>query len=131
MQKPPVPGGPLVLPETHSYDLYAISVGARLLLLLLSEHRADSASRCDQNHFGGLNGGHYTAHVKNNYQKTWLNFDDSRIGRTDENPHHVRRVVEPRQRTLLSAQRSRGKSSELEELEELEEPCPCTAIKPL
>ncbi|KAL2918525.1 ubiquitin-specific protease doa4 [Polyrhizophydium stewartii] len=61
MQKPPVPGGPLVLPETHSYDLYAIS-----------------------NHFGGLNGGHYTAHVKNNYQKTWLNFDDSRIGRTDE-----------------------------------------------
>jgi ubiquitin C-terminal hydrolase len=36
-----------------------------------------------QNHFGGLNGGHYTAQVKNPYKQTWLNFDDSRISGSD------------------------------------------------
>jgi len=42
------------------YDLYAIS-----------------------NHYGGLNGGHYTAQVKNPYKQAWLNFDDSRISGSD------------------------------------------------
>ncbi|KAK9728481.1 ubiquitin-specific protease doa4 [Basidiobolus ranarum] len=54
------------LPSTTSkapaiYDLYAVS-----------------------NHFGGLNGGHYTAQVRNGYRDQWHNFDDSRVSVCDE-----------------------------------------------
>ncbi|KAI8824311.1 uncharacterized protein EV422DRAFT_315915 [Fimicolochytrium jonesii] len=36
-------------------------------------------------HFGGLNGGHYTAQVKHSYKgNQWFNFDDSRISKTDD-----------------------------------------------
>ena len=38
------------------YDLYAVS-----------------------NHFGSLNGGHYTAYTKNFLYKKWFNFDDSEV----------------------------------------------------
>lgn len=44
------------LRPVQKYDLYAIS-----------------------NHFGGLNGGHYTAVVRQQARKVWLNFDDSRV----------------------------------------------------
>lgn len=45
------------------YDLYAVS-----------------------NHFGSLNGGHYTAFAKNPYYNRWFNFDDSEVDRaTEEN----------------------------------------------
>lgn len=47
--------------ETFNYDLYGIS-----------------------NHYGGLNGGHYTAQVKNNYRQQWYHFDDSRISNSYE-----------------------------------------------
>lgn len=40
--------------EKVIYDLYAVS-----------------------NHFGGLDGGHYTAYCKNPVSKKWYNFDDS------------------------------------------------------
>ncbi|CAG8507712.1 20538_t:CDS:2 [Dentiscutata erythropus] len=43
------------------YDLYAIS-----------------------NHYGGLNGGHYTACVRNGYRNEWHNFDDSRASICEE-----------------------------------------------
>ncbi|CAG8622358.1 9116_t:CDS:2, partial [Cetraspora pellucida] len=43
------------------YDLYAVS-----------------------NHYGGLNGGHYTACVRNGYRNEWHNFDDSRASICDE-----------------------------------------------
>ena len=43
------------------YDLYAVS-----------------------NHFGSLNGGHYTAFAKNPYYQKWFNFDDSDVSRADE-----------------------------------------------
>ncbi|KAI8874254.1 peptidase C19, ubiquitin carboxyl-terminal hydrolase 2, partial [Ramicandelaber brevisporus] len=33
------------------------------------------------NHFGGLGGGHYTAHAKNSRDGHWYNFDDSRASR--------------------------------------------------
>ncbi|TPX72166.1 hypothetical protein SpCBS45565_g00688 [Spizellomyces sp. 'palustris'] len=36
------------------------------------------------NHFGGLNGGHYTASVKNSYKNKWFSFDDSRFSGVDE-----------------------------------------------
>ncbi|CAG8514277.1 10674_t:CDS:2 [Acaulospora morrowiae] len=42
------------------YDLYAVS-----------------------NHYGGLNGGHYTACVRNGYRHEWRNFDDSRVSMCD------------------------------------------------
>jgi ubiquitin carboxyl-terminal hydrolase 8 len=47
--------GPQVKP-IQKYDLYAIS-----------------------NHYGGLNGGHYTAAVRQTARKAWYNFDDSRV----------------------------------------------------
>ncbi|KAI8920054.1 hypothetical protein DFJ77DRAFT_427119 [Powellomyces hirtus] len=48
--------------EPFMYDLYAVS-----------------------NHFGGLNGGHYTAQVRNSYKgNQWFNFDDSRISPNDD-----------------------------------------------
>ncbi|CAJ0824154.1 21934_t:CDS:2 [Entrophospora sp. SA101] len=31
------------------------------------------------NHYGGLNGGHYTACVRNSFKNEWHNFDDSRV----------------------------------------------------
>ncbi|ORX76436.1 UCH-domain-containing protein [Basidiobolus meristosporus CBS 931.73] len=31
------------------------------------------------NHFGGMNGGHYTAQVRNGARNQWCNFDDSRV----------------------------------------------------
>ncbi|CAG8478935.1 9169_t:CDS:2 [Racocetra fulgida] len=43
------------------YDLYAVS-----------------------NHYGGLNGGHYTACVRNGYRNEWHNFDDSRASICEE-----------------------------------------------
>jgi len=36
------------------------------------------------NHYGGLNGGHYTACVRNGYRHEWHNFDDSRVSACDE-----------------------------------------------
>ncbi|KXS13937.1 cysteine proteinase [Gonapodya prolifera JEL478] len=42
--------------EQYTYDLYAVS-----------------------NHFGGLNGGHYIAIVRNGYRGEWYKFDDSRV----------------------------------------------------
>jgi len=42
------------------YDLYAVS-----------------------NHFGGLEGGHYTAYVKNPIIGGWFNFDDSIVSSMD------------------------------------------------
>ncbi|CAG8473776.1 11279_t:CDS:2 [Funneliformis mosseae] len=36
------------------------------------------------NHYGGLNGGHYTACVRNGYRHEWHNFDDSRVSICDE-----------------------------------------------
>ncbi|CAG8523744.1 9376_t:CDS:2 [Acaulospora morrowiae] len=42
------------------YDLYAIS-----------------------NHYGGLNGGHYTACIRNGYRHEWNNYDDSRVSLCD------------------------------------------------
>ncbi|KAJ1562150.1 ubiquitin-specific protease doa4 [Nowakowskiella sp. JEL0078] len=52
-------------PSTYVYDLYAVS-----------------------NHFGGLNGGHYTAQVRNMHRDTWENFDDSHV--TQCNPESVK-----------------------------------------
>ncbi|KAJ1969519.1 ubiquitin-specific protease doa4 [Dispira parvispora] len=43
------------------YDLYAVS-----------------------NHFGGLNGGHYTATVRSGFREKWFLFDDSRVFECDE-----------------------------------------------
>lgn len=40
----------------QKYDLYAIS-----------------------NHYGGLNGGHYTACVRQDARNAWYNYDDSRV----------------------------------------------------
>ena len=40
----------------QKYDLYAVS-----------------------NHYGGLNGGHYTACVRQPARNAWYNFDDSRV----------------------------------------------------
>ncbi|KAJ3274213.1 ubiquitin-specific protease doa4 [Terramyces sp. JEL0728] len=36
------------------------------------------------NHYGGLNGGHYTAHIKNHNHNKWFNLDDSRTSGIDE-----------------------------------------------
>ncbi|KAK9768405.1 ubiquitin-specific protease doa4 [Basidiobolus ranarum] len=36
------------------------------------------------NHMGGLNGGHYTAHIKNGYRDQWHYFDDSRVSVCEE-----------------------------------------------
>ncbi|RHZ69017.1 hypothetical protein Glove_291g40 [Diversispora epigaea] len=46
--------------QTGPYDLYAVS-----------------------NHYGSLNGGHYTACVRNGYRQEWHNFDDSRASVCD------------------------------------------------
>jgi ubiquitin carboxyl-terminal hydrolase 4/11/15 len=43
------------------YDLYAVS-----------------------NHFGSLDGGHYTAYCKNPVYGKWFNFDDSSVGKLSE-----------------------------------------------
>ncbi|CAG8569341.1 3180_t:CDS:2, partial [Diversispora eburnea] len=48
------------LQQTGPYDLYAVS-----------------------NHYGSLNGGHYTACVRNGYRQEWHNFDDSRVSVCD------------------------------------------------
>ncbi|KAJ3261422.1 ubiquitin-specific protease doa4, partial [Borealophlyctis nickersoniae] len=61
-QQQQIPGIPPPLPakpDVYLYDLYAVS-----------------------NHYGGLNGGHYTAQIKNGYKQRWYNFDDSRISET-------------------------------------------------
>ncbi|KAI8814802.1 hypothetical protein BJ742DRAFT_887384 [Cladochytrium replicatum] len=50
--------------EPYFYDLYGVS-----------------------NHMGGLNGGHYTAHVRNMYRNQWFNFDDSYV--TGSSPESV------------------------------------------
>lgn len=46
--------------ENLIYDLYAIS-----------------------NHFGSLNGGHYTAYCKNSIDRRWYEFDDSNVSKID------------------------------------------------
>ena len=46
--------------QKYSYDLYAVS-----------------------NHFGGLNGGHYTAFVRNSHRNQWFCFDDVRVSAVD------------------------------------------------
>ena len=43
-------------PNPVYYDLYAVS-----------------------NHYGSLNGGHYTAYCLNSIQNRWYDFDDSRV----------------------------------------------------
>lgn len=42
------------------YDLYAVS-----------------------NHYGSLNGGHYTAYAQNQINKRWYEFDDTEVSRVD------------------------------------------------
>lgn len=37
------------------------------------------------NHYGEMNGGHYTAYCKNEFAGTWFDFDDSRVSKCDEN----------------------------------------------
>lgn len=38
-----------------------------------------------QNHYGGLNGGHYTAFVRSGYRHgQWYHFDDSRVSSLPE-----------------------------------------------
>lgn len=46
--------------ESYVYDLYAVS-----------------------NHFGSLNGGHYTAYAQNPIDRKWYDFDDSDVSRLD------------------------------------------------
>jgi ubiquitin carboxyl-terminal hydrolase 4/11/15 len=46
--------------RSAKYDLYAVS-----------------------NHYGSLNGGHYTAFCKNPINKRWYEFDDSEVSKTD------------------------------------------------
>lgn len=46
--------------ESVIYDLYAVS-----------------------NHYGSLNGGHYTAYAKNPINKKWYEFDDSDVTKLD------------------------------------------------
>ena len=46
--------------ERFVYDLYAVS-----------------------NHFGSLNGGHYTAYAQNPIDKKWYEFDDSDVSKID------------------------------------------------
>jgi ubiquitin carboxyl-terminal hydrolase 8 len=48
-------------PLGHVYNLYAVS-----------------------NHYGTLNGGHYTASVRNGYNGEWRYFDDSQISLINE-----------------------------------------------
>ncbi|CAI2196300.1 19721_t:CDS:1, partial [Funneliformis geosporum] len=36
------------------------------------------------NHYGRLNGGHYTTCVRNGYIHEWHTFDDSRVSKYDE-----------------------------------------------
>lgn len=51
---------------SFTYDLYAVS-----------------------NHYGGLNGGHYTAHVYNGYKQNWFYFDDTRVSQSNEHDAQV------------------------------------------
>jgi ubiquitin C-terminal hydrolase len=46
--------------ENNIYDLYAVS-----------------------NHYGSLNGGHYTAFAQNQINKRWYEFDDTDVSRVD------------------------------------------------
>lgn len=34
---------------------------------------------CHQNHYGGLDGGHYTAYCKNGLKQRWYKFDDHEV----------------------------------------------------
>lgn len=45
------------IPDPIYYDLYAVS-----------------------NHYGSLNGGHYTAYAKNAHLNKWFEFNDSHVG---------------------------------------------------
>lgn len=77
----------------YVYDLYAISVGCaarerlRKFCVLGSKSMALlSLPTSPQNHYGGLNGGHYTAFVRSGYrQGQWYHFDDSRVSPMSEN----------------------------------------------
>ena len=40
------------------------------------------------NHFGEMNGGHYTAFCKNHFMDSWLEFDDTRVSRI-KNPKEI------------------------------------------
>jgi ubiquitin C-terminal hydrolase len=60
--------------EHHVYNLFAVSV---ILVDIL-------VFNAWQNHYGGLNGGHYTACAFNGYQQKWYNFDDTRVGEIEE-----------------------------------------------
>jgi ubiquitin C-terminal hydrolase len=55
------------------YNLYGVSV-KRLIM---------------QNHFGGLNGGHYTAIIKHPHQNNWHCLDDSRVSECRESEIRV------------------------------------------
>jgi ubiquitin C-terminal hydrolase len=52
------------------YDLYAIS-----------------------NHFGSLNGGHYTAYCMNPANKNWYEFDDGQVSRIGTNIQDIKQTV--------------------------------------
>lgn len=67
--------------DLAEYELYALSVPKN------KKHFFDN-NNFYQNHYGGLNGGHYTAIAKRQGQQ-WHNFDDSRINVTGENSIRV------------------------------------------
>ncbi|PIA43886.1 hypothetical protein AQUCO_01800136v1 [Aquilegia coerulea] len=50
-----------VAPQSHTYELYAIS-----------------------NHYGGLGGGHYSAYAKHSEENKWYHFDDSHVSSINE-----------------------------------------------
>ena len=69
---------------SYVYDLYAISVSLDILtdrsVSLPLDNCVLTGSFAPQNHYGGLNGGHYTAFVRSGYrQGQWYHFDDSRV----------------------------------------------------
>ena len=37
------------------------------------------------NHYGSMNGGHYTAYAKNNITQDWFDFNDSKVSKISEN----------------------------------------------
>jgi ubiquitin C-terminal hydrolase len=70
-------------PEPVLYDLYAIS-----------------------NHFGSLNGGHYTAYCKNSLDQEWYNFDDSSVSKVIDE----QRVITPAAYLLFYRRREQNKT---------------------
>lgn len=87
------------------YDLYAVSV--RLGALQLCVCGARFSFFCfvtQQNHSGGLGGGHYTAYGRNFMNERWYDFNDSSVSPLSD----VRRVVSPQAYVLFYRRRSPG-----------------------